>query len=506
MKEYHWFKKCICILCLCLLLPSCTDEPTAAPQNNPTADSASVLSMSYSKEDSMNPFLSTGKDNRLLWPLLFLPLFENDNSFRPQPVMADTYEVTQTAVTLTLKSGQRTPDGTELSIADVLYSFRLAKDSPHYADQLSVFKDAQIGTRADVLVFSLNRPNAHACSLLTFPIVQYGTADNESTVPVGAGPYSLTTLNDGYCLLANPYYYDGHPQSAQINLVDGGDASARAFALKSSTIDCSFSDLSDGKIIRTAASVHKIPMTNLVFLGIRFDNEYLQNPNVRRAISAAADRSAIATHAFCTAAKPTAVPFHPDWYITDGAVLPGSTQAEVEQAEKLLSQTIVSDTDGTATANALMQGFTLELLYCSDNPFKAAAANQLKEQIEKTPIRISLVGKTNEEYLQAVEDGNYDLFLGEVMLTDDMDLSAFLYEGGALAYGIDTTALTCTEVYDRFRAGTADAATFLAAFCEDMPFIPLCMRSGIFHTSRLLKNEILCTPENLYKNICYWEK
>ncbi len=500
MKEFHWFKKFIPVFLLCLLLTSCTDTKPVLQPGNTASDPKGTLTMSYCKTDSMNPFLSVGDENRHLWPLLFLSLFEVDKNFQPQPVMADTYESTPTTVTLTLRSGQRTPDGTELSIADVLYSFKLAQQSAQYAKQLSVFASAAIGTKADVLVFTLNQPNQNACSLLTFPVVQYGTADNENSVPIGAGPYSLSKLTDGYCMLYNPYYYDGNPQSAQINLLDAGNDTARAFALESRSIDCSFSDLDDGKIIRSAASAHKISLNNLVYIGINFKNENLKNETLRQALSHVLDREMITEYAFCGYASATDRPFNPNWYALQEVSGSNNTTADVQNAIRLLGQTTVQQ--GTA----LNQTITLRLLYCTDNPFKTAAATQIKEQIEKTPLKVTLVGKEKEEYMTAVEKGDYDLFLGETILTADMNLNAFLSSSGSLLYATDLTALNCDETYAKYLNGETELSTFLTEFAEEVPFIPVCTRMGIFHTSRLLKNEVLYTPYNLYKNICYWEK
>lgn len=506
MKEYRLFKKIIAVLCLCLLLTSCADTTTVLHPGDTTTDPQSVLSMPYCKKDSMNPFLSTGKENRILWPLLFLSLFETDNEFKPQPLMVDTYEITPTSISMTLRSELRTPEGTELSIADVLYSFRLAQQSPQYASSLSVFAEAKIGSTANVLVFTLNKPNVNACSLLTFPVVQYGTADTESSVPIGAGPYSLSKLNDGYCMIANPYYFDGQPQSGQINLLDAGDESAQSFALECGTIDCRFTDIADGEIFRSAASARRIDLLNLVFLGINFKNENLQKQTVRQALSAALDRAQITEHAFCSYALPATTPFHPAWADLQNITNHSRDHADVQLATAFLSAASLQEGDDASAANAQTQNYTLRLLYCPDNPFKAAAAKQIKEQIEETPIRVALVAKTAEEYKQAIENDDYDLFLGEVLLTNDMDLSAFLFAGGTMAYGIDFEKITCDETYTQYLNGAAELSAFITDFTDQMPFIPVCTREGVFYTSRSLKNEVICTPQNLFKNIFFWEK
>ena len=55
-------------------------------------------------------------------------------------------------------------------------------------------------------------------------------------------------------------------------------------------------------------------------------------------------------------------------------------------------------------------------------------------------IRISIVDR--DSYEEALEDGDFDLYLGETRLTANFDLSEFFEENGSLCYGsIDSDSL-----------------------------------------------------------------
>lgn len=512
MKEYRLLNKITALLCILLLLASCANTlPVTADPAQPTVPEGQ-LHIPYCASDSLNPFFCVGEDNAHLWPLAFLPLYELDNTFSPQPVMADTCVQSGTQLQITLNTGLMTAHGTVLSVADVLYSFRLAKESPAFKTQLSVFTNVSIGATADVIVFTLAKPNINACNLLTFPIVQYGTADNADDLPLGAGPYTYTKTADGTAMIYNPNYYDGNVRSAQITLVDAAADASKAFSLKSERIDCSFSNLSDGEVLRLSATATTVPMTNLVFLGVNSDNEHLQSPLFRQAVSLLLDRQTLVEHAFCGYAQATSLPVHPFWSVLKSEPVADTITSNAAQAQQLLTEyeTGESETVAPESTDVILPTqdslYNLDLVCCDGNNFKTGAATQIAEQLGTANISVTVRILEESDYFEAIQQGDYDLYLGEVKLTADMDLSVFLVSGNTLGWGIDNNAITCTAVWDSYCAGTVPITEFMTVFAAEMPFIPLCYRQGIFYTSRSLVNEIFCTPENLFDNISVWEK
>jgi len=510
LKEFRLLNKIAALLCILLLFASCSDTlPTVAdPVQSPEPEG--TLHVPYCSTDSLNPFFAVGEDNTLLWPLAFLPLYELDNNFTPQPVMAATATQTATQVQITLNTGMLTAQGTQLSVADVLYSFRLAKESPAFKTQLSVVSDVSIGATADVIVFTLSKPNINACSLLTFPIVQYGTADRATDLPIGAGPYSYIKTTEGIEMTYNPNYYDGNVRAAQIKLVDSAADASKAFSLKSERIDCSFSNLSDGEVLRLAATATTVPMTNLVFLGVNANKEHLHSPVFRKAVSKLLDRQNIVDHAFCGYAQATSLPVHPDWSALQTENAENITTADVYAAQSLISEyetgesELIEEADPTLITSQIR--YEIDLVCCENSNFKTGTAAQIADQLAAADISVTVRTLSEEDYFAAIREGDYDLYLGEVRLTADMNLSVFLFPGNPLGWGIDNETDTTNAAWDSYCAGVASLGEFLQVFTSEMPFIPICYRQGIFYTSRSLVNEVFCTPDNLFDNISVWEK
>ncbi len=504
------YNKITALLCVLLLFASCaTTLPSAADPIQPEAPEG-TLSVPYCSSDSLNPFFTEGEDNAVLWPLAFLPLYALDSNFTPQPVMAASATQTATEVQVTIKPGILTAQGLQLSVADVLYSFRLAKESPAFKTQLSAITNVSIGATSDVVVFTLKRPNINACSLLTFPIVQYGTADRPTDLPIGAGAYSYTKTADGTELTYNPNYYDGNVRAAQINLVDSAADASKAFSLKSERIDCSFSSLANGEVLRLAATATTVPMTNLVFLGVNAQKEHLNSPVFRRAVSKLIDRQSVVEHAFCGYAQATSLPVHPDWSALQTENAENFTTADVYAAQSLISEYETGESELIDQADPTLiepqTRYSLELICCENNNFKTGAADRIADQLAAADIKVRVRVMSEEAYFKAIREGNYDLYLGEVKLTADMNLSVFLFPGNPLGWGIDNEKDTTNAVWESYCAGVTPLGEFLQAFAAEMPFIPICYRQGIFYTSRSLVNEVICTPDNLFNNIDVWEK
>jgi peptide/nickel transport system substrate-binding protein len=80
---------------------------------------------------------------------------------------------------------------------------------------------------------------------------------------------------------------------------------------------------------------------------------------------------------------------------------------------------------------------SLDILVCSTPEKKTELSAFLAETIESLGIRATVTALAYEKYLAAVEAGNFDLYLAEVKLGDNMDLGPLVLSG-AYANGSGT--------------------------------------------------------------------
>ncbi len=487
-----------------MLLPSCkADNDTETTTDTATYEQTTeqetplgIISVPYTSLDSLNPFYTKSTLNSALTSLLYRSLYVLDAGFEPTADMATDAQVNGTSVTVSLNADMRFSDDSYLSADDVVYSFNKAKSSYLYSQSLKNVSSCASSGKLTV-TFTLASADVNVLSVLTFPIVRNGSAESADVIPTGSGRYYVQVGELRTNLLCNMNYNGDIAGIGTIRLVDVNDSSSVNHMLTTGEIDCYFSDLSDGSAERTYANVNEVYLNELVYIGINAGDFPLNNADMRKALSFACDRSEIADNAFQSHARTTEVPFNPSWTpITEtkesiySASLGGTTAANT------LLKTLGYGTDGNS--------LTLRLLYMDTGTFIRNTATVISELLSKVNITVELVAAEEDEYISKLKSGDFDLYLGDVKLTANMDLSGFFDEDGAFSYGIPAELSVRTK-YAQYKAGTESLDAFLRSFNESEPFIPLLFRNGRFCYSRNITGTIEVTAGNLYGTIDKWK-
>ena len=158
--------------------------PTPAPSAEMTAPLEFALPMS---EGSLHPLLSTDKVNLTLGGLIWEGLFALDRTFTPQPVLCQSYSVSEDGLTWSfqLRSGVTFSDGTPLTAEEAATSLNLARSAQsRFAGRLSGVRSVAAEEGAVTVV--LSAPNGALPALLDIPIVK-----GDGDAPLGTGPYVL---------------------------------------------------------------------------------------------------------------------------------------------------------------------------------------------------------------------------------------------------------------------------------------------------------------------------
>ena len=79
-----------------------------------------------------------------------------------------------------------------------------------------------------------------------------------------------------------------------------------------------------------------------------------------------------------------------------------------------------------------------------------------------------------------------------------MSLYSFFEENGATHYGIDTQTSETAQAYRDYMNEDAQLGTFLLAFSEEMPYIPLLYRKGMICFSQGTYFDCFANIENWY--------
>ena len=472
---------------LLLSLTACGGDPDSGSTSAPPDGSVSTpdtppetpsLTLPYYPGQSLHPILSDDRVNRTLSPLLYEGLFRLAPSFSPVPVLCRYYSISADGLTwtFTLREDVTFSDGTPLTASIAAHSLSLARSGP-YSGRFSCIS-AIAADEEGRLVITLNRPNYGLPALLDIPIVL-----DEGDQPLGTGPY----VRSGQRLTAREGWWQGTAMPyPTIDLFPLSDPEQLRTAFDEQTLSVLNTDPTS-----TAATgftgvydTVEYDTTSLIYLGFNTDRRPLHDPQVRTAISAALDRSTLVSTAWSGHARAATLPIHPASPLHDPS-LSLSLSGDLRPLEQL-------GLDGT----------TLSLVVCSDNAAKLTAARFLARQLDKAGITVQVRPLDWNGYLAALNNGQFDLYLGECVLTADFDLTALLAPEGRLNYGGWNSA-TGSSLLSALLSAPEDerqlaAADLCAFFRTQTPIAPLCFKRGCVLTQWGSLSGLSPTRDNVF--------
>ena len=505
----------IIFLCLTLLFASlcaCKKTETEGGQTeqtttNETGESASnavssrVAVIGYYASDSLNPYKTKSRTNKTVAALLYDSLFKVNENYEAVPSLAESIEIDGKKVTVTLREGLTFSDGNEISASDVANSFVLAKSSPLYSAALSNI--ASCTDSASTLIFTLSVPDVYVAACLDFPVIEKGSGKKE--IPTGSGRYTAKKKNGEYTLTASENG-SGEEIMAQseVRLLDLGSSQNPIYLLRTGELSCFYDIDGEKSNIKTDAGVSKVTLNNLVFLGMNGKSGIFSSQKARQAVFALIDKDEISSSAYDSMAKSAFGVFNPDW--KEFSVFKNeSTAANSVSAASLFDEAKLSFNSANGKYRLTDEGnlAAAKLVVNSDDERRVKAAKLIAERLEKAGISVETSVLSFEDYEAALEEGSFDLYLGEVKLSKNMDLTPFFSSAGKANFGIDLNSPLCDAYFD-FKEGKIDISTFESVFKEEAVFVPLCYREGAVYYSRALSFEGNPNESDIYANIYSW--
>ena len=504
-------KKLICLFaCFAIvigMLSGCGDKNTDDTTTEETTLSEPVtentvkerkVTLGYYKGKSLNPFKTESPTNRNLMTLVYDSLFLPTDAYTVEPLIGLSFTNKGKMLTVTLDTAALFADGTPIGASDVVYSFKLAKESDNYKGRLSNFSSVAAGV--DSVTFTLVSPDVYAENCLTFPIVKYGTGDK--SLPTGSGRYTIAKKSGNYKLTANEFSTRLEEMATeQISLIPITSDAGELYLLQTGDLTYFFDDLSDGEYTKIRANTTRVPMNNMVYLGI--NSNTLKNKKVKEALCYAVNKISLADSAYSGIAKLSDVPFNPSWEVMSNTDTVFYDQNILKAEEILEDAGYVYAYSGNQYRSKNFDYLEMTMLVNNESKPRSDMAKMIADWFKDIGIRVTLLSLSYDEYLRELRNGNFDLYLGEVKLSPNMGLTPFFSEGGAASYGINTDSATA-KAYNDFKAGKTDISTFIQVFNSEKPFIPLLFREGMAYYSRELTYEDTINEYELFANIYSW--
>ena len=476
-----------------------------------------LFSINYDPEGNMNPIRAENSANMQFWSLLYDSVFSIDEEFHlSSEIIADYSTEDNSWWNFTVNLGYNFSDGSPLTAKDVAYSILVAKQSPYYRHRLDVVYGCS-SIDDSRFAISTTAPNSMLPLLLTVPIIRAG--DYYEDFPVGSGPY---VLSDDHTRLVKNYEYR-HVNSLPLDtiyLVDYMESSVRIQAFDDSRLDIVTNDPTSVFSLGYGSTneTRYVETSNMQYIGFNTRSKYFQLFRLRCAVNYIVDRSYI-TGLMDNCAIPAALPVHPSSQLYDREYA-DSLGYNKELCQALFEQAGLGDLDNDGDLEVMVTGIVVELhikfIVNSDSAVKVAAAHRIAEELTSMGITTQVYELGWEDFVTALEEGDYDMYYGEVRMGMDWDLRYLFKVPDMNVQKVDWAmnyAKNTDETYDRLyreffaasEIGRYDAFQQVAHYIVDTGLIiPVCFERRQVLTHRGVVSGLRATQYDLFYHFYEW--
>ena len=457
------------------------EEPQEEEPEEPAYPAA--VSLPYCRNMKLDPVEGGEGFQEMVASLLYEPLFRLDEHFEPVPVLCESYAWDESGLvcTLTVREDVVFSDGSALTARDVEETLQRAMVSERYAYRLRNVASVAAGRRGQTVTVTLTAPDRGLPALLDIPIVKRTTAGER--VPLGTGPYVLEGENGAESLRAR----EGTDLPLKtIPLVPAKDQETALYLFETRQVEMLPTDPADTPSMvsgRVQATVQ--PTAIMQFIGFNTgEGRPFADEALRAQLSRSIDRETLVSAQLVGLAQAAQFPVHP--------------------ASPLYPKELEQPWEEVQPPAAGRE--PLKLLVGGGDAFRAAEARFIAGELNKLGWQITVEEQPWEAYLAALEAGEFDLYLGEVRLTADWDLTDLIGTEGTLNYGGYTRETT--DILLQLFAGAENrqetAARLYSHLRSFAPIAPICFRNYTVLTYPDVVEGLAPAPSYLFQDMEQW--
>ena len=504
VKLLSFFLALVMLFCGCEttpVTPSVSD--TSVPEDIyepdiPAEEEPFTLRIPYDYDEGVSPYTTLSKPNRFVCELIYRSMvrLKSDYSYELD-LLSEIYTEDNIVWYLYISEGLTFPNDTEFTAYDLRYSMQQAmKEGSFYKKSLDIVKNINV-VNATCLKVTLYYADRYFPNLLTFPIISFETVDNPLYFP---DRYVFD--DDGESLVCNI-----PTASPEIELVSATDMDLLTYEMRTGRYDCIYVP-DPAAIPASGGGTTGMQSNRMVYLGMNSYYAFTYYSDFRRAVSAAMDYKKISEDIYGHFASAPKKIYNPDFYEMQYV---SKNNLDLMSANLILDDMGFDnrDSEGFRT-NKRGKRISLKLIVCNESTVKVNLANAVSEMLYEAGIEVNVSALSYGSFMTALENGNYDLYIAEMRLGYDMDLSPILtpyeYQYQDLEY-INYGVPNSEKLYFgwlNFMAGAATPSEFASVFEEVMPFVPLCYTKGCAVFNRDLPFTLSGTDFDMFYNILEW--
>ena len=469
-------------------------EEAAAPETTAVVtevfNDISAFGLAYQKSYGVHPYNCESLNNRCILSFLYEPLFVvGSETFEVSPVLAESYDVSGDGLTTTvhIRPEARFSDGSPVTAQDAAYSLLSSRGTVYYGSRL---RHVLSITADDETTLTLTTDTAYECLplLLDIPIIKDGSVDEAS--PLGSGPY---VMESDTRLVRNANWW----QTAA-PIVDFDEISL-TLVEKTSEVRDNFEYENVNLVLTDPNSAAFAGFHNdyelwdakspiMQYVGYNINSKVFSNYGLRSAITYAIDREHIATDIMGGFAQAAVLPASPDAPFYDVKLANTYSYSLTKFQQQLESASVEDmDHDGTLDLYVSSLGYAVPvsgtMIVCSSSYIRVQAATEVARMLNDLGFNITVKSMEYTEYKNALLQGNFDLYYGEVRLSPNFDLSPFFGATGTLNYG-SLSDSTMMNLCSMALVNSGNTYNLYKRVCERGYITPILFKSYALYTTR----------------------
>lgn len=415
--KYRKLKIIFLLLAIVLIFTSCSNKEDANmnPEGLNASKEGGVLNLASFPPDTLNPLTTEYASVRDYLYLAYEGLFVVNEDLTVKGVLAEDFKASKqnTVFKINLKKGVKFHDGTKFTSKDVIDTFKyIQMYETNYSDVLGNVQSFTADGDYKITI-TLKTPQANFPANLDFPVLSSGLSMEDFLVPNskykinGTGRYKFKEENEYQSLVLQKntaWHCDDEVNIPTVNIRYVSDTDSIAYAFDAGETDMVTTEYGRwGEFsYKVKHRSFEITTTKYVFLGINTSGTAFSDAEYRRSILSVIDKGHI-TESFMfghASVSDTPISSKAYFYLNDG------------------------ENPGKANKNYLSdKKHSAYILYNEETGYKEDIARYLKSELEDAGVKVELTKVDYDTYCNKIASGDYQLYIGEIDMKRDSDLS-----------------------------------------------------------------------------------
>jgi len=396
---------------------------------------------------SLEPITSNDTISARLVGMIFDSLVTIDESLQVRPELAKSWDIKKddegrVVYVFYLRENVLWHDGKKFSADDVIFTFSAIMDPDTESVKRSKYKG---------MVKKVTALNSHTVEVVLFKNVVSSIANLNFKIipkhkfkstsitrklpftrkPIGTGPYKVTRWlgNQMVMLSGNNNYFKGKPSLQQIIMRIMPDRSVMTAELETGGVDMIIK-LAQGDIQRFCANrefkVYSYPEMSYVFFAFNMKNSFLNNINIRKAITLAANRRGMLKAIYNNRGQIISGPFTPLSWAYNPLVRP--MPYDPKKAIEILKNEGLRDTDGDGYLEKGGENIEINLKCYSGYETTVQRCIIFQQNMQKIGLKVKLIFREWSTFIKEIfEEQDFDMTTLSWKLGVDPDIFAIFH-------------------------------------------------------------------------------